>query len=168
VTSQGDAVTRVVQAFEESDWSEIDVRFGTLRVHLSAKSDEAISVPTANSQSDTVPVPAPVRVPPTIVGRTATAPPAQVDVPSGARAVVSPSPGIFWSAPEPGAPPFTAVGQQVNESTTVGIVEVMKLMNHVKAGVGGEVVAVFVDNGGAVDKDQTLVAVIPHTSRAET
>jgi biotin carboxyl carrier protein len=39
------------------------------------------------------------------------------------------------------------------------IVEVMKLMNHVKAGVGGTVVAVFGRDGTQVDKDEPLFAV---------
>jgi acetyl-CoA carboxylase biotin carboxyl carrier protein len=75
--------------------------------------------------------------------------------------VTSPSPGIFWCAPEPGAPPFTDVGLRVDASSTIGIVEIMKLMNHVKASVAGEVVAVFVANGVAVERDDPLVAVMP-------
>ena len=34
--SDEEAVRRVVEAFERSDWSEIDVRFGPLRIRLSA------------------------------------------------------------------------------------------------------------------------------------
>ncbi len=64
-------------------------------------------------------------------------------LPAGAHVVVSPSPGIFWRSPEPGAPPFADIGDVVDASATVCIVEVMKLMNHVKAGVSGEVVAVL-------------------------
>ena len=51
------------------------------------------------------------------------------------------------------------VGVSLDASSTVCIVEVMKLMNHVKAGVGGEVVAVYVENGVAVDKGQPLFAI---------
>ena len=77
--------------------------------------------------------------------------------PTGAHVVVSPSPGILWRSPEPGAPPFADVGDVVDASATVCIVEVMKLMNHVKAGVSGEVVAVYVENGVAVQKGRAPV-----------
>jgi acetyl-CoA carboxylase biotin carboxyl carrier protein len=53
------------------------------------------------------------------------------------------------------------VGQQVDAEDTVCIVEVMKLMNHVKAGVSGKVVAILVDNGAMVEFGQTLVVVEP-------
>ena len=39
------------------------------------------------------------------------------------------------------------------------IIEVMKLMNHLKAGVAGVVVAIYADNGATVDKDDPLFAV---------
>ena len=163
VTSEEDAITRVVEAFERSDWSEIDVRFGHLRVHLSAQTDGSAPTRTPNRAADT----APERTPPTDAGTAPVTSPVPLDLPPGAVTVDAPSPGIFWCAPEPGAPPFTEVGQRVAESSTVGIVEVMKLMNHVKARVSGEVVAVFVDNGVAVDKGQALVAVIPDAVGAE-
>jgi biotin carboxyl carrier protein len=75
--------------------------------------------------------------------------------------VVSPSPGIFWRSPEPGRPPFVELGHTVERSATVCIVEVMKLMNHVKAGISGEVVGVYCENGAAVRKDQALFAIVP-------
>ena len=82
-------------------------------------------------------------------------------LPTGAHVVVSPSPGILWRSPEPGAPPFADIGDVVDASATVGIVEVMKLMTHVKAGVGGEIVAVCVENGVAVQKGEPLFAIAP-------
>jgi acetyl-CoA carboxylase biotin carboxyl carrier protein len=75
--------------------------------------------------------------------------------------VTSPSLGLFWRSPQPGAPSFVEVGQQVDAEDTVCIVEVMKLMNHVKAGVPGKVVAILVDNGAMVEFGQTLVVVEP-------
>jgi biotin carboxyl carrier protein len=43
----------------------------------------------------------------------------------------------------------------------VCIVEVMKLMTHVKAGVTGEVVAVYGKNGVSVQKGEALFAIAP-------
>lgn len=53
--------------------------------------------------------------------------------------VETPLPGTFYRSPKPGAPPFVAVGQRVDADTVVAIVETMKLMNSVYAGVRGHV-----------------------------
>jgi acetyl-CoA carboxylase biotin carboxyl carrier protein len=155
----------VVEAFERSDWSEIDVRSGNLRVHLSVAAP-ARSPGTASaqpSQAETVPAgsddDAGARTP-----ASSEPAPAAVPPPAGAHVVVSPSPGIFWRSPEPGRPPFVDLGHEIEASATVCIVEVMKLMNHVKARVGGEVVAVYCENGVAVQKDQALFAIAPSGS----
>jgi len=79
----------------------------------------------------------------------------------GAHAVVSPSPGIFWRAPAPGEPPFVEVGQSVSPDTPIGIVEVMKLMNQVLAGVNGTVRAVLTENGARVQRDEPMVLIDP-------
>ena len=76
-------------------------------------------------------------------------------------AVVSPVVGTFYQAPTPGAPPFVAVGTTVGPDTVVGIVEAMKLMNHITAGRPGVVRAVLVADGGPVEFDQPLVLLEP-------
>jgi acetyl-CoA carboxylase biotin carboxyl carrier protein len=154
VNSSHDAIRRVVEAFQRSDWSEIDVRWGDVRVHLSnaAGTTESSEQPDAAAGDDPDPRP-PDR------STRAPADPADPAPPPGAHVVVSPSPGILWRSPEPGSPPFADIGQTVDGSSTVCIVEVMKLMNHVKAGVAGEVVAVYADNGVAVQKGQALFAI---------
>ena len=130
--SDEEAVRRVVEAFERSDWSEIDVRFGPLRIRLSAGDDAHRPLPT--EPAITPDAPSDVIEPDVSAAPSATdGDPA--DAPPGAHLVTSPSPGIFWRAPEPGARPFTDVGHHVDASSTICIVEVMKLMNHVKAGV---------------------------------
>lgn len=54
-------------------------------------------------------------------------------------AVPAPLLGAFYHAPEPGADPFVATGDQVTPESVVGSIEVMKLMNQVQAGVSGTV-----------------------------
>jgi len=49
----------------------------------------------------------------------------------------------------------------VQEDTVVGIIEVMKLMHSVLAGVHGEIVEVCAENGQAVDRGQPLFLVRP-------
>jgi acetyl-CoA carboxylase biotin carboxyl carrier protein len=166
VSSSLEAIKRVIAAFERSDWTEIDVRSGDVRVHLAAgdpTSSPAITpIITAAAAARTGDDPADVAADVT-AGRPSTTTPT---VPGGAHVVVSPSPGIVWRSPEPGAPHFAAIGDVVEVSSTVCIVEVMKLMSHVKAGVAGEIVAVYVDNGVSVEKGAPLFAIAPSGSSA--
>ncbi len=75
--------------------------------------------------------------------------------------IVAPLKGIFYRAPRPGAEPFVDVGSEVREDTVVAIIEVMKLMHSVQAGVRGTIVQVCVENGQAVDRGQPLFLVRP-------
>jgi biotin carboxyl carrier protein len=72
-------------------------------------------------------------------------------------AIVAPLPGTFYHAPQPGAPPFIAVGDVVHAETVVGIVETMKLMNPVHAGRSGTVAEWLVPNATMVAKGQPLI-----------
>jgi acetyl-CoA carboxylase biotin carboxyl carrier protein len=69
--------------------------------------------------------------------------------------------GTFYRSPKPGDAPFVEVGDKVETDSVVGIVEVMKLMNSVAAGVAGEVTAVHAQNGDLVEFDQPLFSVRP-------
>jgi len=60
--------------------------------------------------------------------------------------VRAPLPGTFYRAPRPGAAPFVEVGSHVGADTVIGIVETMKLMNSVPAGVAGVVAEFCVAN----------------------
>ncbi len=59
-------------------------------------------------------------------------------------AVLAPLLGTFYRAPRPGAPPFVEVGSRVEPDTVVGIIETMKLMNSVSAGLHGTVTEILV------------------------
>jgi biotin carboxyl carrier protein len=165
VASSQDAIKRVIEAFERSDWSEIDVRIGDLRVHLSAAAPDdspvsagRLSPPTPTTRTTPVVT---REDPPWMAADTSESELVTGPLDTGAHLVVSPSPGIFWRSPEPGLPPFTDKGHTVVPATTVCIVEVMKLMTHVKAGVTGEVVAVYGKNGVSVQKGEALFAIAP-------
>lgn len=83
------------------------------------------------------------------------------DLPAGTHVIHSPMVGTFYSAPEPGAKPFVEPGTKVKPDSIVCIIEVMKLMNSVEAGVKGTVTHVFVKNAGPVEPGQALVAIRP-------
>ena len=73
--------------------------------------------------------------------------------------ITAPLLGTFYRAPKPGAPPFVEVGSSVEEDTIVGIIEVMKLMNTVRAATRGTVVAVLAQDGALVEYGATLMRV---------
>lgn len=82
-------------------------------------------------------------------------------VPDGMVAVRAPMVGTFYRAPTPGAPPFVEVGARVKEDDTVCILEVMKLMNSIAAGVRGRVARICAENAALVTQGQTLVLIEP-------
>jgi acetyl-CoA carboxylase biotin carboxyl carrier protein len=75
--------------------------------------------------------------------------------------VTAPSVGTFYRSPAPGEPPFVEVGSAVTAGTQVCILEVMKLMNAVTAGVDGVVAEVCIANGAAVQFGDVLFRVRP-------
>jgi acetyl-CoA carboxylase biotin carboxyl carrier protein len=79
----------------------------------------------------------------------------------GLAEVRAPLLGTFYRAPRPGAEPFVEVGDPVDEDTVVGIIETMKLMNSVPAGVRGKVVEILVANAEFAARDTVLMLVAP-------
>lgn len=164
-----ETIRALLDAFDRSDWQEMTITVGGDRLHVSrdASSDGLAPPPPpppAAAPAEAAPatasaVPAEAAATPTEAAPAAPSAPA-ADVPDGAT-VDSPSVGLFWRAPAPGAPPFVEVGQAVSAGDTVAIVEVMKLMNHVVAPVDGTVAAILIENGAPVEYGQALVVIDP-------
>ena len=74
-------------------------------------------------------------------------------------AVRAPLPGTFYRAPRPGAAPFVEVGTRVSADTVIGIVETMKLMNSVPAGVAGTVAEICLANAEFAAHGATLMRI---------
>lgn len=86
---------------------------------------------------------------------------ASVEIAADVAAVRSPIAGVFYRSQSPGAPTFVEIGSVVDEDTVVGIIEVMKVLNNIKAGVKGVVREICVANEELVQFDQTLVYISP-------
>jgi acetyl-CoA carboxylase biotin carboxyl carrier protein len=67
--------------------------------------------------------------------------------------------GTFYRAPRPGAAPFVTIGSEVAPDTVVCIIETMKLMNSVTAGVGGTVAEILLDNAQFAAQGAVLMRV---------
>jgi acetyl-CoA carboxylase biotin carboxyl carrier protein len=76
--------------------------------------------------------------------------------PAEGHAVKSPMVGTVYLAPSPGTPLFVQVGQKVNKGDTLCIIEAMKMFNKVESDIDGTVSACLVENGQAVEFEQTL------------
>jgi acetyl-CoA carboxylase biotin carboxyl carrier protein len=137
-------LARIVEAFEISDWEHLRVSLGESLLELS-KSGPVDGTAGAPAVSDAAREPARDDA-------------GQLDD-AGLHQIVSPSVGVFWRAPSPASPPFVSEGDTVGDGDTVCIVEVMKLMNHVPAGVGGKVRRVLAENGQMVERGQPLFLV---------
>ncbi|UGS34398.1 acetyl-CoA carboxylase biotin carboxyl carrier protein [Capillimicrobium parvum] len=150
----GSDVDAILSLINTLDFDEVTVRQGALTLTVTkAGAPAAEAVPP--DAMPAAPAPGPAAAAP--------APPANVPAPAPDRrtTVSSPLLGTFYSRPEPGAEPFVAVGSQVDETTVVCIVEVMKMMNSVQAGVRGTIVECLVSDGELVEANGPLFAVEP-------
>ncbi|HXF75592.1 MAG TPA: acetyl-CoA carboxylase biotin carboxyl carrier protein [Methylomirabilota bacterium] len=165
-----DDVLHILKLIDESKFDYFQLEVGELKITVS-KGDPipihpgpqpaiaAQPAPAAAAQPAARPAPA---APAAAAAAPAAAQPkATTAVPEGMLAITAPLLGTFYGAPEPGAPPFVKVGQQVTEDTTVGLIEVMKVFNSVRAGVKGTIVEVVVQNGQFVEFGQVLFIVKP-------
>lgn len=73
--------------------------------------------------------------------------------------VESPMVGTFYSSPGPDQAEFVKVGDKVDENTVVCIVEAMKVMNEVKAGISGTVAEILVDNAQPIEFGSKLIRI---------
>jgi len=150
VSLTGKDIAEIARLLDESRFSSLDLEMGEFRLRIrrdgggwSPRYDDDDK--RENNAAPT-PSPAPTPAPSSAAGA------GEVDVPA-------PLLGNFYSAPRPGDPPFVEVGSRVEEDTTIGIIEVMKLMNPIRAGVAGTVVAMLAQNGVAVEEGQPLIRV---------
>jgi acetyl-CoA carboxylase biotin carboxyl carrier protein len=77
----------------------------------------------------------------------------------GLVTIEAPMLGTFYRAEAPGAKPFVEVGARVEPDTVVAIIEVMKMMNSVHAGVAGTIVEVCAENAEPVEYGAPLFRV---------
>ena len=124
-----------------------------------AQESQLLSEPVPAGPDSKVPVPAPDPAPEQEPQAPAAAP-AAPGAP-GLLEVRAPLPGTFYRAPEPGAAPFTDTGSTVGEDTVVAIIETMKLMNAVHAGVTGTVAEICLADGQFAPQGAVLMLLRP-------
>ena len=73
--------------------------------------------------------------------------------------IASPMLGTFYRAPKPGSEPYVEIGSAVDVDSVIAIIEVMKLMNTVRAGVRGVVREILPADETLVEFGETLMRV---------
>jgi oxaloacetate decarboxylase alpha subunit len=140
---RGERIRELVKIVQESGVGEIEIEDEGMRVSV-RRADEPVSAismpvsPTAETDLDVA------------AGQETPAPT------DGVTRIESPMVGVFYRAPNPGAPAFVDVGDTVVPGQVLCILEAMKLFNELKAETAGVVRAIHVENGQPVEYEQLL------------
>jgi len=138
-------VRELAAMLNDTGLSEIEVEDGERKIRVS-RTMTAVATQVAA---------APVAAAPAPAAALAEAPKAA----TAANALKSPMVGTAYLTPDPEAPAFVAVGQQVKAGDTVLIIEAMKVMNPIVAASAGTVTAIYVESGQPVEFDQPLMVI---------
>ncbi|EIE49384.1 acetyl-CoA carboxylase [Salipiger aestuarii] len=132
-----------------------------LQVKRDYAEDDSLNVRVSRHLPMTAPVTTPMVAAPMAAPAAAVVAPVADTMPEDPAAhpgaVTSPMVGTVYMQPEPGAPAFISVGQQVREGDTLIIVEAMKTMNHIPAPRAGTVKRILVEDGAPVEYGAPLV-----------
>ena len=143
-------VRQLIELMKEHDLNELDLLQADNRVRI-RRGGEVVTYSAPAVAAAPAPSAAPVA--------------AAAGVPSAADSrmlvIKSPMVGTFYRASGPDALPFVKVGDRIGPEKTVCVIEAMKVFNEIPAGVSGQVGAILVDNGGAVEFGQPLIKVDP-------
>jgi acetyl-CoA carboxylase biotin carboxyl carrier protein len=142
-------VREILRIIDESPLRELKVETDGFSLHV-VRGDAPVAGGAAVDEDAAVEEDAPV---------TAYPPDESAPETDGLVAIESPMLGTFYRAEAPGQPPFVEVGSRVEADTTVCIIEVMKMMNSVPAGVAGTVAEIVAENAELVEYGAPLFRV---------
>ena len=144
-------VREILRIIDESDLSELQIETDSFSLHVRKGPPEAGApalAPPARRQAPAQDQPPASSAP-------------KPEASDGLVTITAPMLGTFYRAEAPGQPPFVEVGRQVDPDTIVCIIEVMKMMNSIPAGVAGTIAEVVAKNAELVEYGQPLFRVEP-------
>jgi acetyl-CoA carboxylase biotin carboxyl carrier protein len=151
-------VREILRIIDESELDELRIEMQGFRLHVrragAATEPATESAPATAAATGAAPPgePAPAAEPAPERG-------SEPAAANGATTIDAPMLGTFYRASAPGATPFVEVGSTVAPDTVVCLIEVMKMMNSVKAGLAGTVVEVCATNAELVEYGEPLFRV---------
>jgi acetyl-CoA carboxylase biotin carboxyl carrier protein len=134
-----DDVREILRLIDESELDELRIETAEFKLHVVRREAAAPEWEAAAPES------AAVAAKPATDGASAT--------------IAAPMPGTFYRADGPGMAPFVEVGTHVEPDTVVCIIEIMKMMNSVPAGVAGTIVEVCAEDAQLVGDGEALFRV---------
>jgi acetyl-CoA carboxylase biotin carboxyl carrier protein len=147
-----DRIRRLVELMKEHDLSEVDLRESRQRIRICRGPKDAPRAVYAAPPAAAAPSPAAPTAPAAAAAGTAADGPNIV-------LIKSPMVGTFYSRPNPKAEAFVKVGDRVDLTTVVCIIEAMKVFNEIPAETRGKIVACLCEDGEAVEFDKPLFKV---------
>lgn len=154
-------VREILRIIDESDLSELRIDTDGFSLHVVKGAGDAPAAGPPRGRRD-VPEPGLDRA----RRRPEAEAPPQANAADGLTTIPAPILGTFYRAEAPGKPPFVEVGSRVEPDTIVCIIEVMKMMNSVPAGVAGTVAEVIAENAQLVEYGEPLFRVEPDSEPA--
>jgi acetyl-CoA carboxylase biotin carboxyl carrier protein len=145
----------ILLTLNQTDISELTLKEGDFELAIRRGQQYVAPAPTPMAMVSSAPLPTGIQETPVVVS---TAPPAPE---SKYVDVTSPIVGTFYASPAPDEPAFVQIGDRIQKTQTVCIIEAMKIMNEIEAEVVGEVVEILVQNGQPVEFGQPLMRVKP-------
>ncbi len=141
-----DKVKEVIDILENSNVNEIEVTFWGRKIRVVKNASNVIS--STSSSSDLSKIKSP-----NVEEKNDK--PSTVD--DTGEKVLSPMPGVFYSAQSPDKPPFVSEGDQVKIGQTLCIIESMKIMNEIESEQSGIIKKILVNNSDPVEFNQPLL-----------
>ena len=157
-----DDVREILRLIDESKLDELRIETAEFKLHvLRCGAAAQPHEPAERAPEPAEPVPEPAERAPEPAERAPEAPASPTAASNGARTIDAPMLGTFYRAEAPGAAPFVDVGTEVDPGTVVCLIEVMKMMNSIQAGVAGTIVEVCAENAQLVQYGDPLFRVQP-------
>jgi len=157
-----DELKQILEIMREHGITEFELEREDAKLRIRKSGPELIpEVMSRLSAATAPPMAAPAPAPAAVARPVAALEPAGGELEEGVELAIVKAPivGTFYRAPEPGARPFVEVGTVVRKGQVLCIIEAMKLMNEINAEYDGDVIAVYVENGQAVQYGERLFAI---------
>jgi acetyl-CoA carboxylase biotin carboxyl carrier protein len=153
-------VKKLVDMIDASTVDSIEITSEKgMKIRISKSSSQRSSVQLA-SPMQMQPMMSPPPAPPAVAEKAPAAEAPRVEKPkSSYLEVKSPMVGTYYSAPEPGAKPYIAVGDRISKGQILCIIEAMKIMNEIESEFDGVVKEILAQNSHPVEYGQVLFRV---------
>ena len=144
-----DKVKEIIYILENSNVNEIEVTFWGKKIRVLKESPNA----TTNIDDETV------------ITNNATEPSTSNNNErvndENVKEVLSPMPGVFYSAQSPDKPPYVNEGDKVKPGQVICIIESMKIMNEIESEHSGVIKKILMNNSDPVEFNQPLFIIEP-------